>query len=178
MAHFDREKLAWAAGFFDGEGTITYHVARSKVHGLLNVQPVLVVPQSGITLPDVLKRFQEAIYPIQSRLSGPLTKNNGKLPKWTVRIHNFEGVQAAIAAMWPWLGEVKRANAIITLSAVSCKQLAAQRQGRIHCSHGHELAVVGVKSNGACKGCNASWRKKTRVNSLRASFNDNLQEIR
>src|SRR5712664_1220136 len=62
------ERLAWAGGFFDGEGST---FARSETARPGYRQLSVVVPQAGgFVVPEVLTRFAEAL-PGLGRIGGP-----------------------------------------------------------------------------------------------------------
>lgn len=93
----DREELAWAAGFFDGEGsTGTYSKVgrRGSIH--------MTVGQDHL---ELLERFHRAVLGIGS-IYGPY--KNSKQRYWKAFGH--EDVQAAGALLWSFLGPIKRAQ--------------------------------------------------------------------
>jgi hypothetical protein len=103
----DREELAWAAGFFDGEGTTCISVNRKAGTSRgPSLQIHVSLPQVG---PWCLFRFRQAvgglgaIYPVPPR--------NGHQPQHRWQIGSFEGAQAVIAMLWPFLTSVKRKQA-------------------------------------------------------------------
>lgn len=103
----NREQLAWAAGFVDGEGSFMNH----------SHSPVLSVPQSGSDAPRQLQRFIDALV-----LGGKVEihhrpQHSHHLQAYRVRITGFERVQAAAARLWPWLSEAKRAQAARVFAA-------------------------------------------------------------
>ena len=106
----DRELLAWAAGFFDGEGsTIAQTDARRPGYFRLEV----TVPQSGSDgVPEVLKKFQCAMLGVGSIRPQP----DGVMHRWSAggRIP----AEMSLALLWPWLGSVKRAQALAALTIV------------------------------------------------------------
>ena len=93
-------ELAWAAGFFDGEGC-TYWV---KAGGI-----VIGVAQVGTEKPEVLIRFQAAVGGI-GKIYGPYKNTKGN-PKWTFNASSRDA-QAILTKLWPYLGSVKRAQAL------------------------------------------------------------------
>lgn len=100
MIALDREELAWAAGFFDGEGCTTYDVQhRLKV-------------QIGQIDREVLDRFQRAVGGV-GRIYGPYPTK--RYPQFRYQIHSHEGVQFVVAALWPWPGTIKRKQALNAL---------------------------------------------------------------
>jgi hypothetical protein len=100
----NREELAWAAGFFDGEGNIRVAIVKYKYKNYY--KPVLQIAQVEV---ENLYRFNKAIQYL-GNITGPYGK------QWKLVINNFECMQATIAMMWEWLGDVKREQAIQTLN--------------------------------------------------------------
>lgn len=84
-------EYAWAAGFFDGEG----HTAGGD-HGV-----AILVTQKFI---DPLMRFQAAAGGL-----GRITWNNDK---WLYRASGLSTVQNVLGNLWPYLGEIKREQAL------------------------------------------------------------------
>ena len=111
----NREELAWAAGFFDGEGTTrakpSQYTRGDKVRG---VSLGLTVPQSERS---VLERFNKATLNL-GQIYGPYHTKAGK-PTYVLGVHDFEGVQAVIAMLWSFLSEPKRLQAQAALQKVS-----------------------------------------------------------
>lgn len=92
----DRESLAWAAGFFDGEGwasTARYH----RVTGGMTATLTLGIGQADR---EVLDRFA-SIMGVGS-VTGP-TRSRTTL-MWAYKVHGYEKVQAVACRLWPWLG--------------------------------------------------------------------------
>jgi hypothetical protein len=119
LSSFDPLQIAWAAGFFDGEGsTIAYFP--NKKSRYLRVQAT--VPQSGHgEVPEVLHRFRGAMLGM-GKIVGP---NEDGIYVWRTR--GFEETQAAIALLWRHLGPVKRAQAAAAIGEV----LDGYRSGRL-----------------------------------------------
>ena len=99
----DRLELAWAAGFFDGEGSTYQHSDVSRP-GYLRLE--MKVPQKGAQgVPEVLIRFQRAVGGT-GRFGGP----NADLCYWWEPRGRVEAF-ATIALIWNDLGDVKRRQA-------------------------------------------------------------------
>ena len=106
----DEELLAWAAGFFDGEGTTVARTDQSR-----GTYRRLIVTASQLGRPRVpaaLVKFQRAMLGV-----GSITSERDGLYRW--RAHGRIGAEVALALMWPWLGPVKRAQAGEALCAVA-----------------------------------------------------------
>lgn len=96
-----REELAWAAGLFDGEGTVgAYLNPRSKA--LQFKASVAQVDRK------VLDRFQIALGMgrVVLRLRKKLRGNERPIFEWVVQ--SFEETQASLVMLWTWLSPVKR----------------------------------------------------------------------
>lgn len=97
-------ELAWAAGFFDGEGG-TYGGER---HGA-----TIRVGQVEDNR-EVLERFHRAVLGI-GRIRGPYPMRSGR-PQSEWRVTSWPEVQAVIALLWRFLGSEKREQAKAVLA--------------------------------------------------------------
>jgi hypothetical protein len=106
----NREELAWAAGFFDGEGSTL--VVRPKLKEYL----VLSVGQID---PKPLERFQKAVLNI-GQIYGPYTrKRPNHQPSYYFKAFRFEYIQAIIAMLWCFLSPAKKNQYKEALSKVN-----------------------------------------------------------
>lgn len=158
-------ELAWAAGFFDGEGTVSDD--RAARHLSIGIGQVDVGP---------LQRFQEAVGGIGT-IYGP-TKRSTKpgREKWqdfyTYRVYKWTEVQAIIAMLWKFLSDPKRKQAIKVLAGFHAKPrkikqppLGANGLSNV-CGKGHprtpENTSIRANGNQVCLVCvrertNARW---------------------
>lgn len=152
-----REKLAWAGGFFDGEG----HVGGAGDKGY----PALHIRQAGsyTQVPEVLPRFRDAVCGL-GYLYGPMfdPENLQHLPQWSFEAHGFEAVQAIFAMLWPWLGPVKRAQFALVLRRYAGLPVPRRNPGvrvgrplRDTCPEGHDYSDTYVDGAGrrSCRTC-------------------------
>ena len=92
-------ELAWAAGFFDGEGTTGLAKGTDSI---IRRKPRLSVPQKHR---ECLERFQKAvgglgkIYPV----------NHGQIHHFSVQ--NAKGVDTVLTLLWPYLSCHKKQQA-------------------------------------------------------------------
>lgn len=101
------EELAWAAGFFDGEGSTC--ISRTTKGGHKYQKPHIEVAQSDRAVLDRMR----AILGI-GKVYGPYVPKTNRLskrPYYRLTITSEVNVQAAIRKMWPWLSEQKRQQA-------------------------------------------------------------------
>jgi hypothetical protein len=98
-----REKLAFAAGLFEGEGCF-YSPKNKYAEAILQMTDL----ESIIRFSDIVGfgKINDGRKPLPS----------GKISyEWRVR--GFEPVQALVAMLWPWLGARRKAKAIEVLGA-------------------------------------------------------------
>jgi hypothetical protein len=101
----NRELLAWAAGFFDGEGCI--HLRK---HGGI---PMISFSQKD---PGVLRKFARIVrIGTVSPYTKIVTGRNFHREYWRYGVSGIEAVQYIVGCLWPWLSKVKRDQAIRVL---------------------------------------------------------------
>lgn len=129
----NRETLAWAAGFFDGEGCMSISFSTKARN----------TPRTNIGQkePELLERFRDSTGIPASSLK--LVVNGRKFPCWYLNYYGFEKSQALIAQLWPWLGPYKRSQAKRVLRGYINPWLEGATWGRAnrektHCPKGHE----------------------------------------
>jgi len=114
-----RTELAWAAGFFDGEGHAYFASRLDRRRGLWSPTQGLIVTQGE---PGTLHRFRAALG--LGRVIGPY--RNGKYrPMYQWRVGSFEETQAAIALLWNFLSPPKRQQARYALVAAQAWRAGA-----------------------------------------------------
>jgi hypothetical protein len=101
-------EIAWAAGFFDGEGTTAYQSTGTNNSGQPRRQLRLTVTQKD---PRPLHRLCMALS--AGKVYGPYESQNG-MHMWTVQCARAEEV---LEEMWPYLSEPKIEQATRALEA-------------------------------------------------------------
>ncbi len=99
--HSNVIELAWAAGFFDGEGCVTYvdHAKTQRTRAIrINITQIH---------PEVLIRFQKAIGNLGSVL-GPYSAKGRKTPLYTFQITNEKDVKLTFSLLQPYLSSIKK----------------------------------------------------------------------
>jgi hypothetical protein len=111
-----REDYAWAAGFYEGEGSIAHHCRNGRLYKPCEVR--IVISQSGGgDAAKLLERFRDIVG--CGKVYGPYTPsihNLGKKPLWRFAVSKHEYVQAIAAMLWPWLSERRRTQIVTCLS--------------------------------------------------------------
>ena len=117
LTKMNRESLAWATGLFDGEGCFHFTSSRRRRRDSEGRQKIEHSIQTRITQKDreVLDRFQTAVG--LGRVYGPYKSTDGKprIP-WQFAAYGLEQTQAIIVMLWPWLGRLKRQQALTVLA--------------------------------------------------------------
>lgn len=130
----DRADFAWAAGFFDGEGsTIARSLTSRPGYHQLNV----TLPQSGRDgIPPLLLRFQRVMLGM-GHMSGP--SNDGiYMLRYTAR----EEARLVLELMWPYLGDVKRAQSARAMELVEQQYASGSYRRRPARRRPPELPIV------------------------------------
>lgn len=134
----DREELAWAAGFFDGEGCFCFSEAGQYV--------CVSITQ---TERDPLDRFERAVG--LGKVNGPYGQHSqdrwSRKPQYVFRANGHDAIQSIAALIWFKLGATKR------------RQAAAVLQRTRVCRRGHQK-VAGHKGCGVCTA--AYWLSRRR----------------
>lgn len=132
---FNREELAWAAGFIDGEGWIgAPKGTKSRCLGVLQLNVSQVDP-------FVLYRLNTALG--SGKVSGPYKKGGrNNQPNYQFNICNFEHTQQAIASLWNWLSPVKKAQAKQALKDLENFRLEAKYKPRRRLTHKEKTAII------------------------------------
>jgi hypothetical protein len=130
MVHFDLYELAWAAGFYDGEGC-TY----ADVSPTGNVLPRIAITQVD---PRPLTRFRDAAG--FGTIAGPRYRKNPKhAPFFFYSLDVFEHVQAVIAMLWKYLSEPKREQAAKVLMDARVRGPQYMTKDSPVCKRGHPM---------------------------------------
>lgn len=125
----NREELAWAAGFFDGEGCASLSAQRGPAS---TPSPRLSIAQVD---PRPLYRLQSAIGRGTIRTTTPANPNHRQ--QWILTVSGWRGAQAVIAMLWGFLSEPKREQARRVL--LVGRSAPPRNARRTHCKRGHPM---------------------------------------
>ena len=133
MLFLDVDQLKWAAGLFDGEGTVGVRRSGPRAH----VRRIGLAV--GMTDLEVVQRFQRAIGGIGSLyINCTQSKYPNAKPVHRFVVHSFQNTQYIIALLWHWLSGPKREQAKRALEAWKAER---------HRYHDKRLFVVGGKNH-------------------------------
>jgi hypothetical protein len=130
MARFDLCELAWAAGFYDGEGCIYANVSPTG-----NVLPRIAISQVD---QRPLMRFKDVAR--FGTITGPRKpRRPTHQPFFFYSLDVFEHVQATIAMLWKYLCEPKREQAVeVLMAAKVCGPRYMTKDSPV-CKRGHPM---------------------------------------
>lgn len=151
-----REELAWAAGFFDGEGCFRLHT-KAGIDGRFYAQ--ITINQIH---PEVLERFQRAVLGAGNIRgpyipSGTTKAGEPRKPTWNYACTNFEHVQAVYVMLIPFLGSVKTEQGKRVLT--KCQRPAYTDSV---CRNGHLKSPDNLTKWGQCRECMRDVDRKRR----------------
>jgi hypothetical protein len=140
------DSRAWAAGLFDAEGSVSLCEHRS--HAGYKIIDGAVTQGGADGVPMELERFHRLVG--VGRNHGPYEQDGANEPVYRWRSQRVDGVRNAIHVLLPWLGAVKRRQALGALSVVDGQPTLPR--GRVewgsyktHCVHGHEYATARMR---------------------------------
>jgi hypothetical protein len=180
----DTHELAWAAGFFDGEGNIRVKRLRptaSREGDRLRGYAVIFVPQID---PRVLERFRSAVH--LGKVMGPYAKSH-KQPQWHYEVYTFEKVQAVVALLWRWLSPVKRQQASEVLTEMKMWHVenirlrgnsrTAINAAKTHCKYGHPFDEANTRvyhrdgrPRRVCRACRRENTRRLRAQNGQSTY--------
>jgi len=100
------ESWAWASGFFDGEGHVSFILFHSKQTGRTRFRIHMAITQKD---PEVLKKWLSIVK--LGNVYGPYyqTKRSGFISEfYTWRLSGYSNVHRVATNLWPNLGKVKK----------------------------------------------------------------------
>lgn len=103
-------ELAWAAGFFDGEGCTTLSTQMQLRSGKFYEYNSIHLNVNQVDR-EVLDRFQRAVG--LGRVGGPYSKKGpNQQDQYSYRCGAIQEVRFVLEALWPYLGSVKKLQAL------------------------------------------------------------------
>jgi len=97
-------ELAWAAGFFDGEGSVFCYDHNTR--GYLYPTVAIRIGQSGSK--EVLVRFNKAVKNL-GRIHGPYAHSQpGRKKVYALQVNRYDDILQIAECLWPYLSSVKK----------------------------------------------------------------------
>lgn len=141
-----REWRAWAAGLYDGEGSL--YLLDHRTHDGYRTAEMAVTQSSGVTTPEVLKRF--ALIVATGHINGPYQQKHANHDVYRWKTAARVDIESVVTTLWPWLGGVKRAQATAVLDVIRSQLVLPRGRAewgshKTHCIRGHEYANTRVR---------------------------------
>lgn len=141
------EFRAWAAGLFDGDGSTCF--AKHRTHIGYRTADAAITQSSSQGVPEVLTRFRSVVGAV-GRVYGPYAAGENWEPVYRYKALRLADVEQVIRTIWPWLGSVKRAQAMCVLAVVKSQPVLprgnpAWGNRKTHCVNGHEYATARLR---------------------------------
>lgn len=141
-----QEWRAWAAGLYDGEGSL--YLLDHRTHDGYRTAEMAVTQSSGVATPEVLQRFAHIV--ATGHINGPYQQKDANLDVYRWKTAARGDIEDVVTTLWPWLGVVKQAQTKAVLDVIrSQSELPRGRaewgSHKTHCIHGHEYANARVR---------------------------------
>jgi hypothetical protein len=165
------EKIAWAAGLFEGEGTVSCYIRK---RGSRRPAPRVAM---GMTDPKTVEQFAEIMGFGTISVTRKAVVNRKAIYRW--QVGSWKDAEAAFSILGPWLHARRFAQFEKLLAA---KPAVLMKPGdylvaKTHCPHGHAYTPSNTyvhKTHRACRTCrrlrqrirNAKAREQTRTKIL------------
>lgn len=140
------EWRAWAAGFFDGEGS-TY-LAKHQTHDGYVIGEIAVTQSGNSGPPEVLERLVAVVG--RGRINGPYAQLGATKDVYRVKVTAQVDLRPFIGALRPWLGTVKRTQADAVLATLASQSRLprgnpAWGNNKTYCVRGHEYTTARIR---------------------------------
>lgn len=159
ITKLNKQNLAWAAGFFDGEGNA--RPTPRKITSEYQTPKTLVQATTSQVELEPIQKFIDAVQ--VGKLYGPYDRKGiNQRPIYRYCANSYESVQQLACLLWPWLCTPKKVQFRETLLAHAQTYRKhpnnpAGQKPRKHCRRGlHDLSVhARVRDNGRryCNTC-------------------------
>lgn len=181
---FEQEAIssnAWAAGFFDAEGSTSLSDHRS--HAGYKYVEASITQVSDLSAPQELVRFSRVAG--LGDVYGPYAQVGTTKLVYRWRLQRLDEVRRVLHLLLPWLGDAKRAQALAAIATMDGQPSLPRGRAewgshKTHCIHGHEYATARIRpyaSRGkdvpprASKQCLVCSREQARARLLAADHN-------
>jgi hypothetical protein len=140
------EWRAWAAGLYDGEGSL--YLLHHRTHQGYQIPEMCLTQTSNAGAPEVLARFIQIVD--CGHVNGPYTQEGANAEVYRWKNAARADIERVVAMMHPWLGPVKREQASQVLTVVSSQSPLPRGRPdwgshKTHCVNGHEYAKTRLR---------------------------------
>lgn len=138
-------ELAWAAGFYDGEGTICFTCSKqlSIIIGQVEKEPLL--------------HFRRAVG--AGKVAGPYKKKKPQRPMFFYRLQTSKHVIEVMDILWPFMSPFRKRQARNAITAYKRRDLK-RKPGVCPAGHKHRDMYISPDGGRECALCKKIRRKK------------------
>lgn len=184
------EWRAWAAGFYDGEGS-TYVLAHRSHEGY-RIGEIAVTQSGNGGAPEVLRRMLSILG--VGHVNGPYEQQGATMSVYRLKVTAQVDIDRALSVMWPWLGAVKRVQASTVLETLRAQPALprgnpACGNNKTHCVNGHEYATARIRpfvprkggeeprASSGCLACLREYARRKREEKRRSAADDDRRSM-
>jgi hypothetical protein len=160
-------ELAWAAGFFDGEGSIGA-VRDNKNGRRISIQMSVAQSGSDDAPPASLERFHRAVEVGKIYKRAPEDGRLGSKPMWYWRASNVDDTKTAIRLLRPFV--IEKLDQIAEAAALRSEWEGLYADRQLFCKRGHEFTPDNTYTYEnrnsrprLCRTCNAENTRRSRL---------------
>jgi hypothetical protein len=143
--------LAWAGGFFEGEGCFYIHKQPKRLNGTQLKTAAASLVQKGLQGKVLLEQFKNV-----TKLGYIGNPNSQDIYTW--RLDGNENVNQLFNLLRPYLGE-RRQKRYLDIQKEVSEQEVHKRALKTSCKKGHLYSEVGQLKDNSCKLCNSEYQK-------------------
>ena len=179
------EWRAWAAGLFDGEGSMSLLRHGTRAGYFVAEMSVTQLGRSG--QPEVLRRFIGIAG--AGRIYGPYLQEGASQDVYRWKCHTIEDFESVRSRLAPWQSGVKAAQIARAMSVLLAQPKLprgnpAWGRDKTHCVHGHDYSTARIRSyvartsgqrrrdNQMCLQCLREYARKRRETRRSAADDD------
>jgi hypothetical protein len=138
--------FAWAAGLFDAEGSVSLSDHRS--HAGYKAIEAAVTQCAPESMPEELLRVHALLE--RGHVNGPYAQAGANEWVYRWRSGRIDDVRMVLHLIDPWLGVVKRAQALSAIRVIDAQPTLPRGRpdwgsNKTHCVHGHEYATARIR---------------------------------
>ena len=140
------DTFAWAAGLFDAEGSVS--LSDHQSHAGYKVIEAAITQGGNESPPEELVRLHALVQ--RGNVNGPYSQRGANEQVYRWRASRSDDVRTLLHLIDPWLGDVKRAQAISALRVVDAQPTLPRGRTdwgshKTHCIHGHGYATARLR---------------------------------
>lgn len=146
----DKLYIAWAAGFFEGEGCFYIHKDKPRHNGTRKLRLYASMCQKGEEGKVLLIKFKNIVH------AGKVYKDGVDMYIWKTTIDRE--VDHVFKLLHEFLGS-RRTRTFMKLKQQVINQPKHIKQKKLICNMGHIMSIAGQRKDGTCIICNREYQR-------------------